>query len=141
MNKTQRKNKTKQVINWPSNDVYFTIKDLVVLNPHMLTLADKPSDITLRVRLKKAIDETKQVAEIGTKNAGKGRPEKIFGMRPVQQSVLDLAKADKMQIFAETQLISVMEITNKTPTQATPIPTPETTPVSLTANTTDALTV
>ena len=137
MNKTLRKNKTKQTIIWPTNDVYFTIKDLVALNPNVLTSSN--SDITIRVKLKKAIDETKQVAEIGTKNAGKGRPEKIFAMRPVQQSVLDLAKADKMQIFAETQLVAVMDITNTSTTQA--VPTPATMPVSLVADTTDAVTV
>ena len=36
-NKTQRKNKTKQIVTWPSPDTYFTIDELVKLNSHMVT--------------------------------------------------------------------------------------------------------
>jgi len=134
MNKTQRKNKTKQVITWPSNNGYFTIKELVAMNQHMLTLPPKCSDITIRVRLNRAITEQNSVAEIGAKNGGKGRPEKVFAMRPVKQSVLDKAKVDSIQLKAETLLIAVMEITNA------PAPVnPATIPITL--NETNSVTV
>ena len=39
--KTQRKNKTKQVISWPSHDEYFTIDGLVSANQHMITTSGR----------------------------------------------------------------------------------------------------
>ncbi len=68
--KTQRKNKTKQVIAWPSQDAYFTIDSLIATNPHMLTSSG--SDITLRVRLNKAINDENLVVVIGHLNTRKG---------------------------------------------------------------------
>jgi len=121
--KTQRKNKTKQTVLWPSHDEYFTIADLVALNPNMLTSAPKPSDITLRVRLNKAItEEPYEVAVIGQKNCGKGRPKLIFAMRPVKQSAIDKAKADGISIDSN-KLITVMQISTQT---STPVVTPVT---------------
>ncbi len=132
--KTQRKNKTKQVLNWPSADGYFTIKQLVAMNQHMLTNAPKPSDITIRVRLKKAIDELNLVAEIGSKNCGKGRPEKAFAMRPVKQSALDQAKANGI-ILDSPKLLTVMDVSPTTqPTPTTPAVTPVTNVVSETVS-------
>jgi hypothetical protein len=110
--KTQRKNKTKQVITWPSNDDYFTVKSLVALNPHMLTSAPKPSDITLRVRLNKAINEENLVAVIGHKNCGKGRPELVFAMKPVKQTAIDKAKANNIMIDTP-RLVTVMDISSQ----------------------------
>lgn len=107
--KTQRKNKTKQVISWPSNDEYFTITDLVQLNPHMLTGASKPSDITLRVRLAKAIKDDNLVSPIGQKNCGKGRPKVIYAMRPVKQIVIEKAKMDDISLDMP-KIMTVMEI-------------------------------
>lgn len=107
--KTQRKNKTKQVIVWPSNDDYFTVKSLVALNLHMLTSAVKPSDITLRVRLNKAINEENLVSIIGHKNCGKGRPELVFAMKPVKQTAIDKAKTDNIMIDTP-RLVPVMNI-------------------------------
>jgi len=107
--KTQRKNKTKQIITWPSNDTYFTIDDLIQSNPHMLTSSG--GDITLRVRLNKAITEDPfQVAVIGQKNCGKGRPQLVFAIRPVRQLVIDKAKEDGLTIVESSKLIPVMEI-------------------------------
>ena len=105
--KTQRKNKTNQTIVWPTNEDYFTIKDLIKTNEHMLT--SSKSDITLRVRLSKAITEENLVAAIGTRNSGKGRPELILSMRPVKQSVLDKAKSEKIFLAEDSKLIPVME--------------------------------
>ena len=115
--KTQRKNKTNQVISWPSNDEYFTINDLVRLNPHMLTGAAKPSDITLRVRLAKAVKDDNLVSPIGQKNCGKGRPKVIYAMRPVKSIVIEKATADGISLDMP-KIMTVMEIT--------PQPTPTT---------------
>ena len=122
--KTQRKNKTKQVISWPSNDEYFTIDSLAESNPHMLTSSG--SDITLRVRLKKAIDPISEggediVSVIGQKNCGKGRPQLVFAMKPVKQSVIEKAKNDNINI-GMLKILPVMDITQQVPTtQVTPV--------------------
>lgn len=113
--KTQRKNKTKQVITWPSNNDYFTVKSLVAMNPHMLTSAPKPSDITLRVRLNRAIYGDNLVSVIGHKNCGKGRPELVFAMKPVTQSSVDKAKADGIMIDMP-RLVPVMDISSQSKT-------------------------
>jgi len=111
--KTQRKNKTKQVIAWPSHDTYFSIDTLIESNSHMLTTSG--SDITLRVRLNKAITEENLVAAIGQKSSGKGRPQLVFAMRPVKQSAIDKATADGISV-SMTKIMPVMEITSQTPT-------------------------
>lgn len=111
--KTQRKNKTKQVISWPAQDSYFTIDDLVKSNPHMLTAATPPSDITLRVRLSKAITEENLVAIIGQRNCGKGRPKLVFAMRPVKQSVIDKAKTDGISLDMP-KIMPVLEVSTTT---------------------------
>lgn len=118
--KTQRKNKTKQIIAWPSHDTYFTIGDLVEANGHMLTCAAKPSDITLRVRLNKAINEENLVAVIGQKNSGKGRPQLVFAMRPVKQSAIDKANTDGISI-SMTKAMPVMEIVESNHPTVTPV--------------------
>lgn len=116
-NKTTRKNKTNLTINWPSNTEYFTTDSLQALNPSFI-------NITLRVRLKKAIEEESAVAVIGTKNGGKGRPKLIMAMRPVLQSVVDQAKQDpQIQIDDETKLIPFMDITTQ-PTLVNPVVNP-----------------
>lgn len=129
--KTQRKNKTKQVITWPSHDTYFTIDSLVETNPHMLTSSG--SDITLRVRLNKAItEEPFEVAVIGQKNCGKGRPQLVFAMRPVKQSAIDSARNAGISIDVN-KLVTVMEISPQIPVTIMPvtnIPTPIVQPVN-----------
>lgn len=119
--KTQRKNKTKQVISWPSYDTYFTIDTLIQSNTHMLTSSG--SDITLRVRLNKAVTEENLVAVIGQKNSGKGRPQLVFAMRPVKQSAVDKAKADNISIDMP-KVVSVMEISSTQQTMVNPVQTP-----------------
>lgn len=73
MKKTDRKNKTNLVVTWPSN--IFTIKELNSQNPDFV-------EITLRVRLKKAI-ETGEVTEVGVLPNGKGRPTLVLSYGPV----------------------------------------------------------
>lgn len=110
--KTQRKNKTKQIIKWPSQDSYFTIDGLIEANPHMLTSSG--SDITLRVRLNKAINEENLVVVIGQRNTGKGRPQLAFAVRPLKQTAIDKAKADGIMLDMP-KIITVMEVnTNQT---------------------------
>jgi len=95
--KTQRKNKTNLVIKWPSHDDYFVISpgdDGSMASKALMTLNPEFVEITLRVRLKKAIEEDKLVVEIGSKNTGKGRPIKAFAMTPVSQLVREKAKHD-----------------------------------------------
>lgn len=109
--KTQRKNKTKQVISWPSHDTYFTIDSLIESNKHMLTSSG--SDITLRVRLNKAItEEPFEVAVIGQRNSGKGRPQLVFAMRPVRQTAIDKAQSDGISI-SMAKVMPVMEISQQ----------------------------
>ena len=102
--KTQRKNNTNLNINWPPKDEYFTIKSLSALNPNFV-------NITLRVRLKKAIDEDKIVVAIGTRNNKKGRPELILAMSPVEPSVLEKTKNENIVLF-ENPTVPVMNVTN-----------------------------
>ena len=118
--KTERKNKTNQVVSWPAHDEYFTIETLKQKNPHMLTSSG--SDITLRVRLADAITKDKTVAVIGTKNLGKGRPRLVFVMTPVNQVALDKAKTDDIMLVDESKIVQVVEITpTVTPVEVIPV--------------------
>ena len=130
--KTQRKNKTKQLITWPSHDEYFTIDSLVKSNPHMITSSG--SDITLRVRLSRAItEEPHDVIVIGQKNCGKGRPQLVFAMRPVKQSAIDKARSDDINVDT-SKLITVMEISPQTPVNVNPVTNIVTATVDTTVN-------
>jgi len=109
--KTTRKNKTNCVIQWPSADTYFTIKELVELNKHMLTSAIKGADITIRVRLNKAITEHPMtIAAIGSKHCDKGRPQLVFAQRPVSQAILDKAKAAGIMLVEESKIVEIMKM-------------------------------
>lgn len=113
--KTQRKNKTNLIMKWPPNDDYFVIspgyddsmahKALMTLNPDFI-------EITLRVRLKKEIEEKKTIVEIGCKNTGFGRPIKAFVMLPVNQLAMEKAKADG--IMLNSQPVSIIHVTSPT---------------------------
>jgi hypothetical protein len=118
MNKTDRKNKTNLVVNWPSQGNYFTVKELLEKhNPNFI-------EITLRVRVDKAIKKDKSVAIIGYKNVGKGRPTMILAMNPVTQDLLDRAYKDGIQPPEIKPLVTVMDVT-------TSISTSDTTPTSI----------
>lgn len=114
MRKTLRKNKTNQILSWPSPDTYFTIDNLLEINPDFV-------EITLRVRLKKAISEENIVAVVGTKNCGKGRPKLALAMRPVRQTALNSAKDDGILLEEETKLIPFMDVNQTTKTVVTTI--------------------
>jgi hypothetical protein len=111
MNKTERKNKTNLVINWPVNGELFTVKQLWASNPQF------PAEITLRVRVDNAIKREKNVALIGYKNSGKGRPSMILSMNPVSQELLDQAYKDgvqKPEPTAVQPVINILEVNNTT---------------------------
>lgn len=108
--KTQRKNKTNMTVNWPSEDEYWTIRDLLKNNPQFT------APITLRVRLTNAIKKHNTVAVIGDKMNSKGRPEMVLAMRQkdgtVKQSVIEAAKADGIR----TNEVAPVVIANISPT-------------------------
>jgi hypothetical protein len=86
-------------------------------------LTTSGSDITLRVRLNKAVTEENLVAVIGQRNSGKGRPQLVFAMRPVKQTAVEKASTDGISV-SMAKVMPVMEITNQPP--ATPTVTPVT---------------
>jgi hypothetical protein len=73
--KKTRTNKMNLVVNWPKNT--FTIEELHDQNSEF-------KNITLRVRLKNAIDENK-VQEIAYIHNGKGRPRTLFACNPITE--------------------------------------------------------
>lgn len=98
-NKTNRKNKTKLTINWPSS--YFTYDQLFAGNSHFVP-------ITLRVRLKNA-SEKGVVLELGTKNLGKGRPQSVYAVVPVSPETMEAAK-DFGVMFHESLTVKVVDV-------------------------------
>jgi hypothetical protein len=111
--KTNRKNKTNLTVTWPSADKYFTIADLMETNKEFIP-------ITLRVRLKNAIDDG-TVAEIGTIHGGKGRPKLAFAMNPVTEDVLATARQAEVVLHDKYNTVKVLDVTSK-PTE-TPVKT------------------
>jgi len=109
--KTNRKNKTNLTVTWPSADKYFTIVDLMETNKEFIP-------ITLRVRLKNAIDDG-TVAEIGTIHGGKGRPKLAFAMNPVTEDVLATARQAEVVLHDKYNTVKVLDVTSK-PTE-TPV--------------------
>jgi hypothetical protein len=110
MKKTNRKNKTNLVVNWPNG--HYTVDSLFAENPDFIK-------ITLRVRLNKAISD-KSVAVIGTRNGGKGRPKLVFTSTPVTKDVIDAAKQDGVLVENESTLVNIVAVSNQPePTEPT----------------------
>lgn len=99
MKKTDRKNKTNLTIKWPTNT--FTIKELNEANPEFV-------EITLRVRLKKAI-ETGEVNEMGVLHNGKGRPTIVFVHGTPTQAHIDEAKSREV-ILKDSVTVNVLMV-------------------------------
>lgn len=116
MNKTDRKNKTNLIVNWPTHGTTFSIKDLLALNPEF-------KEITLRVRVEKAIKKEGLVSIVGYKNAKKGRPTMVLSLSPVAQSVLDEAYKNGVQPPDTTP--------NMSKVAETPVSTSETQPTDV----------
>jgi hypothetical protein len=104
MKKTDRKNKTNQTINWPSN--IFTIKELNAQNPDFV-------EITLRTRMKKSMDSG-EITDIGVLHNGKGRPTLVFVYGTVTNEHIEEAKSRQV-ILKDVSNVNVIKITN-TPT-------------------------
>ena len=118
----QKKNKTNQVVTWPTVSL-FSIKELHRLNPKFV-------EITLRVRLGKAIESGK-VVEIGSMPGDKGRPQKVFSMTPVTKLTIDKARAEQINLVDHAdKLIHVMSVANQAPKpQVNPVAPPVAVPV------------
>ena len=88
--KTQRKNRTNLQVVWPSEDEYWTIRELNAKNKQFV-------EITLRVRVSNAIKRDNTVAVIGDKMNAHGRPEMVCAVRQangkVKQSTVEAARA------------------------------------------------
>jgi hypothetical protein len=113
--KTERKNKTNIVVNWPKTPL-FTVDDVFSLNADC-------KHITLRVRLTKEI-EANRAAEIGCKTGGQGRPKKVFAFTPVPESTLNLARSQQITLVDQNRLQKLSSIPSVSPF------TPRTCPVS-----------
>lgn len=109
MKQTQRKNNVSRELSLPtSKDNYFTIRELVKLNPGLLTSSN--SDITIRVKLTKKIEDG-VIAELGSLTGGKGRPQKAFALTPVTQAAYNKAKADNINLVdGAEKLINVISV-------------------------------
>ena len=100
--KTDRKNKTNLTVTWPSNDTYFGVSELSNLNKDFIA-------ITLRVRLKNALDEG-IVTQIGTVHGGKGRPKLAFAMNPVTESAITTARAAGVVLIDKYNIVNVLDV-------------------------------
>lgn len=123
--KTARKNQTNLAVNWPTEDEYWTVKELCSRNPQF------KAEITLRVRLSNAIKKTNTVAVIGDKMNPHGRPEMVCAVRQkdgtVKQSTIDAAKAAGIRCGEPTSVV----VANITPSAAPAQSNGQTTSVNL----------
>ena len=101
MKKTDRKNKTNLTVTWPSN--VFTIKELNANNPEFV-------EITLRVRMKKAI-ESGEITDIGVLHNGKGRPTLVFVYGTPTKEHIEEAKSRQV-ILKDASSVNVIKITS-----------------------------
>jgi len=106
--KTDRKNKTNLTVTWPSNDTYFGVSELTNLNKDFIA-------ITLRVRLKNALDEG-VVTQIGTVHGGKGRPKLAFAMSPVTESAIAAARSAGVVLVDKYNTVNVLDVKAETDT-------------------------
>lgn len=119
MKKTNRKNKTGLVVNWPTGfyivdngadengtATYPNVPTLWDHNRHFATL------ITLRVRLSKAVEEDKSVTVLGTIKGELGRPKKVYANLPVSQETIDAARTAGVVLNDNIpHIVNVMSVT------------------------------
>ena len=122
-NKTNRKNKTNQTVKWPTS--HFTIEELNTQNADFV-------NITLRVRLKSAIDE-KQVVELGVMHASKGRPKLVFAYAPVAATVIESARTSGIMLHESFNSVKVATMDGQQPMTATTQTATVSTPVVVNA--------
>ena len=77
-----RKNNRNQTVKYPSN--FFTTSELLGENPDFV-------EITLRVRLQQMVSSN-ELAEIGVSHNGRGRPNKVYAVSPIDPRVVGMAK-------------------------------------------------
>jgi len=106
--KTDRKNKTNLTVTWPSNDTYFGVSELTNLNKDFIA-------ITLRVRLKNALDEG-IITQIGTVHGGKGRPKLAFAMSPVTDAAIYAARSAGVVLDDKYESVNVLDVKAQTET-------------------------
>ena len=106
--KTDRKNKTNLTVTWPSNDTYFGVSELTNLNKDFIA-------ITLRVRLKNALDEG-VVTQIGTVHGGKGRPKLAFAMSPLTEAAITAARSAGVVLVDKYNTVNVLDVKAETDT-------------------------
>jgi hypothetical protein len=101
--KTDRKNKTKQSVNWIQG--HYTFSELHKKNSEIV-------EITLRTKINKAVENNAVVA-IGTipNRKQKGRPEVVYSSCPVTPEILESAR-NIGTIFNEKFSASSIEIVN-----------------------------
>lgn len=102
MKKTNRKNKTKLEVTWPSNEEFFTVNTLKNNNSSF-------EEITLRVWLKKAL-ESGLATEIGQIPNGKGRPKNAYVMCPVSNVAIEKAKESGVLLHTKYATVDVLKI-------------------------------
>lgn len=132
-NKTDRKNKTNLVLNWPAHGNLFTIKDLLAANPEF-------KEITLRVRVDKAVKKENVVVVVGYKNVGKGRPTMILTMAPVTQKMLDAAYDSGIQPPDNKPVVSLLDSALTTPVSTSETP-PTTADITIDVNETPSVVI
>jgi len=71
--------------------------------------------ITLRVRLKNALDEG-IVTQIGTVHGGKGRPKLAFAMSPVTESAIASARAAGVVLADKYNTVNVLDVKGESET-------------------------
>lgn len=107
MKKTNRKNKTNLVVNWPTG--WFTVDSLLSQNSEF-------EKITLRVRVKKALED-KNIGMIGTLKGAKGRPKLVFATLPVsQETLIDAKTAGTILDNDTTNVMPVVDVKSSSET-------------------------
>lgn len=120
MNKTNRKNKTNLIVNWPSG--WFTVDSLLADNPEF-------EKITLRVRVNNAIKDN-SVGVIGTFKGSLGRPKIVFATLPVsQETLIDAKVAGTILDNDMTDVMTVVDV--KSYSESTDVPSESTDELSV----------
>lgn len=109
--KTGRKNKTRQELTLPASG-HYTIDELCASNVNFVV-------ITLRVRLKKLVNEGK-VIELGTIHMAKGRPKIVCATAPVSESTINAARTAGVD-FCEKYNVPVLNINSTIPATSTDV--------------------
>lgn len=105
---SKNSNRLKSLIKWDNLKDYFTLKELMALNPDM-------KEITMRVRVNKLV-KSGDLVVIGSKMLSIGRPQLVF-VRGESMSDIVISKAEAAGVVIENKahLVEVMRV-NKSST-------------------------